>query len=248
MKALILAAGYGTRLYPYVKNYPKPLLKVNNRPIVDYLLDKLKNVEGLSDISVVTNALYFGYFDKWKEKSSLKSKIHIINDHTHSSKDKLGAIRDMNLVFKKEGLSEDYLVLGGDNFFEEPLTDFVKFARKRKPAVTVGLYDLKSKSEATHYGVVSVDRNNKVKEFLEKPARPKSSRIATCVYYFPRSKLKLVEKYLDSGKEFFDNIGAYIRWLVENDLVYGYIFKKLWVDIGRIETYRKLNAMLKGES
>lgn len=247
MRALILAAGYGTRLYPYIKNFPKPLLEVNNRPIIDYLIDKLAKIKGLSRISVVTNARFFKHFQKWRMGLEIKDKVHIINDRTTSPENKLGAIKDMYLAFEKEGLNDDYLVLGGDNFFEEPLDGFMDFARKKHPAVTIGLFDVKKKSEARYFGVVHINQKKKVMEFVEKPAKPKSSLVATCVYYLPREKLNLTRDCIKDSLASFDNVGSYISWLVDKDEVYGFTFKKMWVDIGRMEIYQKLNQVLKGE-
>ncbi len=247
MKALILAAGYGTRLYPYIKNYPKPLLEINQKPIIEYLLDKLTGLRGLSEVIIVTNARFFGHFKKWRDALGTKIKIKIINDLSKSPEEKLGAVKDMYLAFKKEGFDDDYLILGGDNFFREPLKRFVNFAADKSPAVSIGVFDIQDKSEAVNYGVVSLDKQGRITEFKEKPARPKSSLVATCIYYFPRDKVKLIKGCIDDSKVCFDNLGVYIDWLTKKDKVYGFIFKHLWVDIGRIETYDKLKEIMKGE-
>jgi glucose-1-phosphate thymidylyltransferase len=247
MKALILAAGYGTRLYPYTKYFPKPLLKIDQRPVIDYLLDKLEFLPDLSQVAVVTNARFFRHFCRWKEKSPLKKKIRIINDLTQSPKDKLGAIADMYLGIKKGGFGEDYLVLGGDNFLEEGLADFVTFARRKSPHIAIGIVDIGAKTKARNFGVVLLGRKNRIIDFQEKPLKPKSSLAAMCLYYFPKGKLCLIKECLcDSGLS-FDNIGAYIGWLTQKEEVYGFVFKKRWFDIGHIQTYRKLNSILKGE-
>jgi glucose-1-phosphate thymidylyltransferase len=245
MKVLILAAGYGTRLYPYTRYFPKPLLKVNKRPLIDYLLDKVARCGDLSRIAVVTNARFLKHFEVWKKTSELKNKIRIINDMSTSPRNKLGAIADMSLGIAKEGLGEDYLVLGGDNFLEERLEDFIAFARKKKPYITIGVVDVGSRFRVKEYGVVILGAGKKIIDFEEKPLKPRSSLAAMCLYYFPRSKLGLIRKCISSTKFHFDNIGAYIGWLTKNDSVYGYAFKKMWFDVGRPETYRKLNRILK---
>lgn len=247
MKALILAAGYGTRLYPYIKNYPKPLLEINQKPVIEYLLDKLIRLNGLSEVIIVTNDRFFRHFKKWRDGLDLKIKTRIINDLSKSPEEKLGAVKDMYLVFKKEGFDDDYLILGGDNFFREPLEKFVDFAADKSPAISIGVFDIKNKSEAVNYGVVSLDKQGRIREFKEKPDRPKSSLVATCIYYFPRKKLKLIKGCIEDSEISFDNIGVYIDWLTKKDLVYGFIFKHLWVDIGRIETYERLKEIMKGE-
>jgi len=245
MKALILAAGYGTRLYPYTRNHPKPLLRVHKRLLIDYLLDKLAKLDGLSRIVVVTNARFFEKFKAWKDASPLNDKIRIVNDGSTSPRNKLGAIVDMRLGIEKGGEDEDYLVLGGDNFLDESLGEFVAFAINKRPAISIGVVDVGSKKKACHYGVVVLAGDKQVMDFQEKPKEPKSSLAATCLYYFPKVKLGLVKKCLASSLFCFDSIGNYIGWLSREDLVYGFIFKKMWFDVGRPEVYRNLNKILK---
>ncbi len=244
MKVLILAAGYGTRLYPYTKKIPKPLLKVNNRPIIDYLLDKVLKLEGVSSIVVVTNTKFFKYFKSWKEKKSIQY-LHIINDKSTAPENRLGVIRDMELVFTKEGFDEDFLVLGGDNFFSDSLSGFIDFAKTKDPQASIGVYDVRSKKEASNYGVLSFNKNNRLVKFEEKPKAPESTLVGMCLYYFPAKKLKLIKKYLKDDKHSQDAVGNYIKWLISEDKVYGFIFRNLWYDIGRIQTYKKLKETLK---
>ena len=116
MKALILAAGYGTRLYPYTKYFPKPLIKVGKKTIIDSLVEKVEEIEGLSGIIVVTNGRFYKQFKKWSEGLKIRHKVVIYNDKTQSPEKKLGAIADMALVFGKQSGKEDFLVIGGDNW------------------------------------------------------------------------------------------------------------------------------------
>ena len=247
MKALILAAGYATRLYPYTKNFPKPLLEVNKKPIIEYLIEKLDKLNGLSEIIVVTNNRFSPYFEKWKNNLKAGQKIRIVNDLTHNPRDRLGAVGDMNFTFSKAGFNDDYLVIGGDNFFQGPLAKFVSQARKKSGAVTLGICDIKKKSLARNYGVVNVDKNQRIIDFWEKPARPQSSLVAMCLYYFPRSQVGLIKEYLKDAKNNSDAAGAYIGWLTKHKNVNAVFFKNYWVDIGDIQTYKKVSKITKTE-
>ncbi|MDD2702972.1 MAG: nucleotidyltransferase family protein [Candidatus Omnitrophica bacterium] len=242
MKALILAAGYGTRLYPYTRFLPKPLLKVNKRPIIEYLLDKLIELDGLSEIIVVTNDRFFKRFGVWRETLPFKRRVRILNDMTKNPKERLGAAGDMNFVFRKAGFDEDYLVLGGDNFFKAPLTDFAGTGRKNAPHMTVGVFDIKDRQEAGHYGVVTIGRGNRIVKFAEKPTHPESSLIAMCLYYMPAEKSDLIGKYFRTSNS-KDAIGLFINWMTKQDTVFGSTFHDFWIDIGRIQTYRKLKSL-----
>jgi glucose-1-phosphate thymidylyltransferase len=245
MKALILAAGYATRLYPYTKNFPKPLLEVNKKPIIEYLTEKLEKLSGLSEILVVTNGRFYPYFEKWKKTVKTGKKIRIINDLTQSPKDRLGAVGDMNFVFGRLGFDDDYLVIGGDNFFKEPLAKFVNSAKKNSRAATIGVCDIKNISEARNYGVVVLDKNRRIADFREKPAKPKSSLVAMCLYYFPASQVGFIREYLSNPDNHSDAAGAYIGWLTRNKIVKAVVFKNHWVDIGSIKMYENVNKISK---
>ncbi len=237
MKVLILAAGYGTRLYPIVKDTPKPLLEIQGTPLINYLIEKVKDFEGLSEILVVTNDKFFGVFCDWaKGFSHLKAKITVVNDGTKTPDDRLGSIGDMNFVLGNQDVREDLFVLGGDNLFDYRLDEFVSFARAQAPHVSIGLYDIHDKNAATRFGVVELcpDRG-KILSFEEKPAQPRSTLIAMCSYYFPKESLGFLQEYLDETHK-TDKAGDYIHWLVEKKEVYGFQFEGSWYDIGSIES------------
>ena len=244
MKVLILAAGYGTRLYPYTKNFPKPLLKVGQKPIIEYLLDKVEELKGVSSVVIVTNDRFFKTFLKWKKGFKSRYPIKILNDLTMSPKDKLGAIGDMNFVFQKYGFRGNFLVLGGDNLFRESLIKFMNFAKKKSPYSSIGLFDIKDKAEASNFGVVSLNSQKRIKEFYEKPAKPRTALVAMCLYYFPERAMRLIKKYLSQRQNCSDASGNFISWLSKQDKVYGFTFNDLWFDIGRLKTYKKAGRVL----
>ena len=143
MKALVLAAGYATRLYPLTRHYPKPLLEVGGRPIIDYIVDKLMQVDDIDEITVVTNSKFASLFKKWADALSVNKRIVLVDDLTQGLADKLGAIGDMNFAIDKVKIADDLLVIGGDNLFGEGLDEFVSFAKKKKSAPIIGIYDMK---------------------------------------------------------------------------------------------------------
>jgi len=232
MKALILAAGYATRLYPLTKEYPKPLLKVGNRPIIDYILDKLRGIEGLDEIIVVTNSKFFLKFKAWVSHSKEKKRISLVDDMTRTLSDRRGAIGDMHFVVKKKRLDDDLLVVGGDNIFDGDLKSFIDFARAHCPYSVIGIHDLKDRASASKYGVIKLDRKNMIADFKEKPKKPGSSLVAMCLYYFPKEKLGLLNEYLKSKANKHDATGFYIDWLRKKDPTYGFVFGGRWYDIG----------------
>lgn len=245
MKVLILAAGYGTRLYPYTKDFPKPLLKIGRQPLINHLLHKIRELDNVSRIIVITNGKFFERFKAWKNTLRTKYPIRIINDLTMSPQERLGAIGDIHFAFSKEGFAGDFLVLGGDNLIEGDLVDFLKFARSKHPFTSIGLFDIKDKRQAKHYGVAILNREKRVIGLEEKPQSPKSSLVAMCLYYFTRQKLRLIEEYLSNPFNTSDTAGDYIKWLSKRDKVYGYKFSDFWADIGHMHTYKKVKGILK---
>ena len=239
MKALILAAGYATRLYPLTKEYPKPLLAVKGKPIINYIIDKLKSVSAVDEIYIVTNSKFILNFRKWAKSIKLPKKITLVDDLTKNNRDRLGAIGDINFVINKQKIKDDLLVIGGDNLFSASLKGFLDFSRKKSPAASIGLYRLKQKKDIYRYGVVKLDNHKKVVNFQEKPEKPKSNIVAMCLYYIPKNYLNLIEEYVRGRNKKVDATGSYIAWLKEKRDVYGYVFSGWWFDIG---DYKYLNA------
>ena len=238
MKVLILAAGYGTRLYPLTKDKPKALLLLKDRPLINYLLDKVQGFEELSEVIVVSNERFYKNFKEWADAQTAYSKpIQIISDGTKTNDDRLGSIGDINFVLEKDNITEDLLVLGGDNIFDFDLNEYMVFAKAKSPQATIGLYDIKSMQEAKLFGVVALDLSGRVISFEEKPMNPESSLISMCLYYFPKESLHFIADYISQTKT-ADTAGGYIRWFAGEDTVYGFSFNGKWYDIGSIEAYQ----------
>ncbi len=240
MKALILAAGYGTRLYPLTLDRPKPLVKIGGKAILERLLRKLEKVSLCNEVYVITNDRFHGMVAKWVTGRDFSVKINVINDLTTSNENRLGAIGDINLVLEKEKPEEDVLIVAGDNLFEFKITDFISFA-KEKSKFCVALFDVKDRKLAQRYGIVELDANQKVSDFEEKPRAPKSTLASTGIYYVPKDKLKLVGEYMRTDKV-KDAPGNFVKWVSENDGVFGYVFTDGWYDIGDKKSLEKADV------
>lgn len=239
MKALILAAGYAKRLYPITKDYPKPLLQVGDKPIIDYIIDKLEAVAEINEIIVVTNSKFISRFKVWAAKHPVKKRISLVDDLTKSNSDRLGAIGDMNFAINKKRIKDDLLVIGGDNLFDGNLNDFLDFTKNRRNKPVIGVYNIRDLHAAKEYGVVKLDKEKRVIEFEEKPKQPKSALVAMCLYYFPKKKIKLIKEYLDAKTEHHDATGFYINWLTNRESVFAFVFHGRWYDIGLHKFYEQ---------
>ncbi|MBI4335143.1 MAG: nucleotidyltransferase family protein [Candidatus Omnitrophica bacterium] len=241
MKALILAAGYATRLYPITRNRPKPLLKIAGKPIIDYIVKNLLAIPQVDDITVVTNDKFKLDFDLWSTAVKSNKPLKVISDGTASPEKRLGAIGDIDYAVKSQGIKSDLLVIAGDNLFDFDLALFLDYAKNKEGHSAIGVCDFKHKRGLSKYGVIELNGSNRVLSFQEKPKSPKTGLVAIGVYYFPKEKLNLIPSYLEEGANSCDAPGHYIMWLLKKEEVYGYIIDGIWYDIGDIGSYLRAN-------
>jgi len=249
MKALILSAGYATRLYPLTLNTPKPLLKLHGRPILDYIIEKIEHVGDVNQISIISNNKFFDQFEEWltPKMAFYPDKFKLLNDGSNTVEDRLGAIGDIDLAIRQAGIDDDLLIVAGDNLFDFDLNDFIKFGLNNKPFHSICLYlPANNHVDLTRFGIVQLNECAQITDFEEKPKTPKSNLIATCIYFIPKEKLYLTQKYLSEGHH-KDTPGSYIRWLTQNDKVFGKICDGTWFDLGDFDAISEAIMHLNGQ-
>lgn len=244
MKVIILCAGYATRLYPLTKDKPKPLLTVAEKPIVEYLLEEIKDVKEIDHVYFVTNDRFSSHFQEWQQSYQYHKPITIVNDKTTSNDDRLGAIGDMLFTIEGMSIDDDLLVIAGDNIFDINMNEFLAFANQNKPYASMAAFDIKDKELAKQYGIVAIDEASQVVNFLEKPDNPPSTLASLALYFFPQSSLPKFKEYIDAGNN-PDQPGKYIAWLSKNDKVYCFSFAGTWFDIGDFDSLEKANEFYK---
>jgi glucose-1-phosphate thymidylyltransferase len=228
VNAVLLAAGYGTRLRPLTDDRPKHLLPVGGRPMLDSILDSVREVEDVDAVHLVTNHRFAANFEEW----AASRDVVVHDDGTSSNEDRLGAVGDLRLVIEAAGLRDDELLVLGDDLLELSLPSFVDWWRsKPEPASAVPLHDVGDLELATHYGIAATDADDRIVHFIEKPSDPPSTLAATVAYLLPPSHVRLVATYLDEGQS-PDNAGGFLGWLARRKPVYGYRFDGYWYDIG----------------
>lgn len=240
MKAIVLAAGYATRLYPLTLDKPKALLPIAGKPIINYIIEKMPSE--VDRVFIVSNDRFYLNFVWWLEKldSKIKDKIEIINDNTASNETRLGGVGDLDFVIQEKNLNDDLLIIAGDNLFDFSLQEFVDFFNKRGKAANA-LHEIEKIEDCKRFGVVEVD-NEKIIGFEEKPSQPKTKLISYAVYLFPKSYIKKIGRYMktDNPK---DSPGNLIIYFSKIDEVYGFVTQGRFFDIGVIEDYEKANAL-----
>lgn len=245
MKAVILAAGYATRLYPLTENKPKCLLEVAGVTILDRIVAQLNEVSLLDEILLVTNARFFEQLNDWKKETVSRVPVRILNDGTTSNDNRLGAVGDLSLSIRRVNIRTDILLLASDNLFEQSLSSFVDFAQEEKESVSIGVYDIgEPEAAAKKFGVIETTASGEVIGFEEKPEKPRSSLIGMGVYYFPAKTLPLVDEYLLS-RDAGDAPGFYVRWLLGKVKIFSLKFSGLWYDIGDLKSLEEADRIFK---
>ena len=249
MKVLILAAGYATRLYPLTLTQPKPLLPVAGKPMIEYVLDNLASVPGIDRVYVVTNAKFASHFQKWSDQyrgTISKLNFTIVNDGSTDDTNKLGAIGDLHLVLTKEKVDDDLIVVAGDNLFSNTLEAFGKYCAEKKAPV-LAVYDVGSLEEIKKYNSITIDKENKITFFEEKPQQPTSTVTGIALYYYPKSTLPLIKQYIAEGNN-PDQPGRLVQWLYPRTPFYTWRVPGIWYDIGSKETLDEANRIFARKS
>jgi glucose-1-phosphate thymidylyltransferase len=243
MEVLILAAGFGTRLYPITERIPKALVKVKGKPVLDYIIKKLLEVPEIEKINILSNTKFYINFIEWAkefEKKAGKVKIKIINNGINSDLERKGAIADLKYSLQIINPEEDLLILACDSLFEFDLNKMISL-RNLKNSSIVALKKLNNRELIKKYSCVIIEEDLKIKYFEEKPKNPKSDICATACYLLIEKDLKRIIDGNFYGK---DNLGSIIEFLVKNSQVYGQIYENFWIDIGSKEELAEAEKIL----
>jgi glucose-1-phosphate thymidylyltransferase len=237
--AIVLAGGYAKRLWPLTLGVPKALLPVAGKPILDYIVEKLRALNPpLTHIVLSTNMLFQPQFQAWLDTKSYSS-IKLVPDASSNEKQKPGAIKAIANIIKKEP-KDDVLVIAGDGMFTDNLLGFLEAFNKKNGSV-VALYEVANLEEAKRCATVTVDGDGTILDFAEKPAKPTTTLVCGAVYAFKRGINRRFSKYL-ALKLPTDQPGRFIEWLCRQETVYGYMLKDYLWDIGTHQAYQACNV------
>ncbi len=242
MKCLILAAGYATRLYPLTENFPKPLLPVARKPILDHLIEDIDSLGMVDEYIVVSNHKFAPHFREWA--ADMPHRITVVDDGTVSNETRLGAVRDIQFAVETCGVDDDLLVIAGDNLLDFSLTEFIRYAREKNTSCIMR-YREPSVEKLKKCGVVSVNAYDLVLDMVEKPAHPASHWACPPFYFYTRKDVALVRVGIDAGCG-VDAPGSYIAWLCRQTTVHAMEMPGRRYDIGNLESYRQVQETYVG--
>lgn len=244
MKCLILAAGYATRLYPLTENFPKPLLEVKGKAILDWIIDDLESNADIEQYVIVSNHKFAEHFEKWKNDLKTKDKMVIIDDGSTANENRLGAVKDIAFAIDKLAIDDDLLVLAGDNLLDFSLKGFVEFFKEKKATCIMRHYEAE-KSKLQRTGVASIDTMEKVVEMQEKPKEPKSNWAVPPFYLYRKEDLKYIIQGIEEDCD-TDAPGSFIAWFCQKCDVFAYEMPGSRYDIGNLESYKNVNEIFNG--
>jgi len=242
MKCLILAAGYATRLYPLTENFPKPLLKVGEKTILDWLIDDIDAAGLVDEYIVISNHKFAHHFEDWAKNKA--QKIMVVDDGTISNETRLGAVKDIQFAIEQLGLDDEMLVIAGDNLLNFSLTKFISYAKEKNTSCIMRYYE-PSEQKLLKCGVVTIDENDLVLNMTEKSPTPATHWCCPPFYFYTKKDAQLVQSGIDAGCG-IDAPGSYIAWLCSQTAIHAMEMPGNRYDIGNLESYESVKAGYRG--
>ncbi|MFC5136143.1 MULTISPECIES: sugar phosphate nucleotidyltransferase [Haloferacaceae] len=233
MKAVVLAGGYATRLWPITKDRPKMFLPVGERTVIDEIFADLEADDRVDEVFVSTNERFADTFDEYLADSDFEKPTLSIEE-TVEEDEKFGVVGALAQLVDREGVDDDLMVVAGDNLISFDLAEFGDFFEEKGTPV-LAAYDVGSLERAKSYGLVDLD-GDQVIDFQEKPDDPKSTLVSIACYAFPVETLPDLATYLEDGKN-PDEPGWFLQWLQSREPVHAFTFDGAWFDIGTAESY-----------
>jgi len=237
MNVIVLAGGFARRMWPLTREHPKHLLEVGGRPMLDYVLDKVFQMDRLSKVYLSTNFKFKEKFEDFLEHSKFGDRVDLFIEDSRAEEEKLGSIGALELLIREKGITGELLIIGGDNLFEFSLKDMLDHGHGKGGDV-VAVYDVGSLEMARKYGIVELDQDDRITDFLEKPKSPPSTLAATACYLLTPSTVERVGEYIKNGGN-PDAMGHFISWLHTRQKVFAYSFRGRWFDIGSFESLKE---------
>ena len=239
MKCLILAAGYATRLRPLTDNFPKPLLPVGGKPILDWLVEDIAATGKVDGFVVISNHKFASIFEKWS--ASRPEDIRVVDDGTSTNETRLGAVRDIQFAIEALDLEDDFLVIAGDNLLDFSLSEFLEYASSKGTSCVMRYYE-PLEEKLRKCGVLQVDSDGLILGMEEKPSEPKSHWACPPFYFYRREDAMRIPEAIASGCG-VDAPGSLVAWLSSKAPVHAMEMPGKRFDIGNLKSYEAVKEI-----
>ena len=242
MKCIILAAGYATRLYPLTKDFPKPLLQVGGKAILDWLVEDIDRCGAVDEYVVISNHRFAAHFDAWA--GARAERITVVDDGTDTNETRLGAVRDIQFAIDRLGLDDDMLVIAGDNLLDFSLGKFIDFAREKGTSCTMRYYEPDA-AKLRRSGVSVIGEGDRLVALEEKPAEPKSHWCTPPFYFYLAADAARIRDAIAEGCP-TDAPGSLAAWMCRHAAVHSMEMPGSRYDIGNLESYQSVQQSYRG--
>jgi glucose-1-phosphate thymidylyltransferase len=251
MNVILLCAGFATRMYPLTKDFPKPLLAVAGKPVIDYLMEQVIDLPEITSIYLVTNHRFFQHFDKWAQqwRQRLQAReilLQVYNDGATTNDNRWGAVGDLHYVMQRIDAPGPIIVSAGDNIYRFAINPLWKrFLESRHHHIVAVPESNPEKLKQT--GVPIFGDSRRVIRINEKPQNPPSQWCCPPIYFLKPSAWTVLNQFQRSSPN-RDAPGYFIDFLCRRENVYAFKLNSSRLDIGSLETYRLADRLLKNES
>ncbi len=242
MKCLLLAAGYATRLYPLTKDFPKPLLKVGQKTILDWLIDDIHTAGLVDEYVVISNHKFAPHFEAWAKAHPLP--ITVVDDGTSTNETRRGAVCDIQFSIDKLGLDDDLLIIAGDNVLDFSLTSFLRYAQEKGTSCTMRYYEAEE-ARLRKSGVSEIDENQRLLSMEEKPAFPKSHWCTPPFYFYTKADAARIRDAIADGCG-TDAPGSLVAWMCSHSVLHSMEMPGSRYDIGDLASYQRVQETYHG--
>lgn len=239
MKCLILAAGYATRLYPLTENFPKPLLQVGSKSILDWLVDDIASIGKVEEFVVISNHKFAWHFEEWAKTKNCK--ITVVDDGTSTNETRLGAVRDIWFAVEKLNINDDMLVIAGDNILSFSFAGFLDFV-KEKGTSCVMCHEETVLEKQQKTAIITTDNCDLITSYEEKPREPKGTLAVPPFYFYRSEDVKRIPEALEEGCQ-ADAPGSFAAWLSRQTPVHAWVMPGKRYDIGDIKSYEAVKRV-----
>ena len=241
MKTIVIAAGYATRLGELTRNFPKPLLQIGEKSILDRMLIDIDRIPDIDEHIIITNHKFAHHFEAWKQNTCYTKPITILDDGTETNETRLGAVCDLLLAIdyldRRDQRDSSLLVVAADNILFFSFQEFVDFA-KSKQTSCIMCHEQPDVAKLRRTGVVVLDADDKVLNMEEKPAEPKSHWAVPPFYIYQQHDLDLIRHAVENGCG-KDAPGNLAHYMVDHTAIHAWHMTAGRFDIGSLDTYKE---------
>ena len=242
MKCIILAAGYATRLYPLTENFPKPLLKVGEKTILDWLLEDIHTAGLVDEYIVISNHKFAHHFQNWAATHPLP--VTVLDDGTISNETRLGAVCDIQYAIDQLNLNTDLLIIAGDNVLDFSLRHFLRYAKEKNSSCTMRYWETDEK-RLQKSGISEVGEDEILISLEEKPEKPKSNWCTPPFYFYQAEDVAKIKNAIADGCG-TDAPGSLVAWMCRHSTLHSMEMPGSRYDIGNLKSYEDVQKNYRG--